>query len=45
VHELVKRDDLLAVSGQVKVLRTERTAESSNGQDDGNHAERQAGNH
>ena len=44
-HELVKRDDLLAVGGQIEALRGERAAEGKGGQDDGNQAECQAGKH
>ena len=44
-HELVKRDDLLAMGGQIEALRGERAAEGKNGQDDGNQAECQACKH
>jgi hypothetical protein len=44
-HELVKRDDLLALAGQIEALRGERAAENRDGQHDGNQAECQAGKH
>jgi len=44
-HELVKRNDLLAVGGQIVGLRAERAAESEDGPQHGKQAECQAAKH
>jgi hypothetical protein len=44
-HQLVKRDNLLAVCSQIEALCAERAAEGRGEQDDGNQAECQAEKH